>query len=165
MLFIGMGADDKGVSAFGEAHSKLVSNTVGILRRDLSRLERLPYLIGDHIVALRPSCENFVPLLGKQKLCIGCFRGALIGGNQFSRLGLVWIFSVVEPVPKALCNRFSLADVHGNNSRGCQRHPSFLYFSDSAATIVSDIDNALALLLSISNRLIGPPSFLSMQQI
>ena len=79
VLFIDVGADHKCVIAFGKALGKLYAQAVGFLRRDLSGNERLPDLIGDHIVraAASPGFVQILPL-GKQKFRIGKLCVALI---------------------------------------------------------------------------------------
>ena len=57
VLFVGVGTDDKGVVALGEALGKFIAELVGFIRRDLARLERLPDLIRDHIAGLLPAGE------------------------------------------------------------------------------------------------------------
>ena len=57
---VGVGGNDKGVSAFCETHPQLIADTVGLLRRDLARFEGLPYLIGDDIMLLAAARHVFV---------------------------------------------------------------------------------------------------------
>ena len=64
MLFVGVGTDDKGMVALGEALGKFIAEFVGFLRCDLTRLERLANLIRDHIAGLFPAGELAVLTLG-----------------------------------------------------------------------------------------------------
>ena len=57
MLFVGVGTDDKGMVALGEALGKFIAELVGFLRCDLTRLERLANLIRNHIAGLLPAGE------------------------------------------------------------------------------------------------------------
>ena len=52
MRFINMRGDDKGMILFQKAGSKFVAHAVGFLRCDLTGLEGLPHLIGNHIPRL-----------------------------------------------------------------------------------------------------------------
>ena len=57
---VGVGSNDKGVLAFGEAHPQLITDTVGLLRRDLARFEGLAYLVGDDIMLLAAARHVFI---------------------------------------------------------------------------------------------------------
>ena len=57
MLFVGVGTDDKGMVALGEALGKFIAELVGFLWRDLSRFEGLPDLIRNYIAGLLPAGE------------------------------------------------------------------------------------------------------------
>ena len=52
MLFVHMSADDKSVFPFRQRHSQIIADFVRQLRRDLSRFEGLPQMVGDHIMLL-----------------------------------------------------------------------------------------------------------------
>ena len=50
MRFVDVGADHKGMIAFGEPPGKFYAQPVGFLRCDLSGPERLAHMVGDHII-------------------------------------------------------------------------------------------------------------------
>ena len=120
VLFIGVRGNEKGVSSFQKPLGKLIAYAVCILRRDLAGLKGLSHLIGDHVALLLPADEGFVLPLGEQKLRIGGFGVALIGGDQLAALCLVWILGVVDAVGQAVGNRLALINVHGNDACGRQ---------------------------------------------
>jgi len=60
VFFVHMGTDNKGVFTFQKTHGKCVSDLVRFLWRDLSRLEGLANLIGDHIAFLFSAGEDAV---------------------------------------------------------------------------------------------------------
>ena len=117
---VGMGSHKKGVSSFQKPLGKLIAHAVRILRRDLSGLEGLAHLIGDHVVPLFPPGDGLVLPLGVKKLRVGGFWVAFIGGDQLAALRLFWILGVVDAVGQAVGNRLAVTDVHGNDA--CGRH-------------------------------------------
>ena len=64
VLAVGMSTDEKLVLAFCPAHGQLIAHLVGFFRRDLARLEGLPYLVGDDVVFLAASGGLLVLPLG-----------------------------------------------------------------------------------------------------
>ncbi len=64
MLFVGVGTDDKGMVALGEALGKFIAELIGFLRCDLARLEGLANLICNHIAGLFPDGELPVLAIG-----------------------------------------------------------------------------------------------------
>ena len=134
VLFIGVRGNEKGVSAFQKPLGKLISHAVCFLRRDLTGLKGLSHLIGDHVVPLLPAGEVFVLPLGEQKLRICGFGVALIGGDQFAALCLIWILGIVDAVSQAVGNRLALINVHGDDA--CGRHgarPPFRHNNQAAS--------------------------------
>ena len=120
VLFVGVRGNEKGVSAFKKPLGKLIAHAVRLLRCDLSGLEGLAHLIGDHVVPLLPPCDGLVLPLGVKKLRVGGFWVAFVGGDQLAALCLVWILGVVDAVGQAVGNRLAVTDVHGNDA--CGRH-------------------------------------------
>ncbi len=120
VLFVGVRGDEKGVSAFQKPLGKLIAYAVRVLRRDLTGLEGLAHLIGDHVALLLPAGEGFVLPLGEKKLRVGGFRVAFVGGDQLTALRLIWILGIVDAVSQAVGNRLAVTDVHGNDA--CGRH-------------------------------------------
>ena len=117
---VSMGSHKKGVPALEEAHGKLIAHAVCVLRRDLTGLKGLAHLIGDHVALLLPAGEGFVLPLGEQKLRVGGFRVAFVGGDQLAALRLIWILGIVDAGSQAVGNRLALINVHGNDA--CGRH-------------------------------------------
>ena len=72
MLPVCMGGNDKSIFAFGKPHRKFVAHLVGFLGGDLTGLERLPNLIGDHITFLPTTRGKFILPLGQHKFFIYC---------------------------------------------------------------------------------------------
>ena len=120
MPLVGMGSYKKGVSSFQKPLGKFIAHTVCVLRRDLTGLEGLAHLIGDHVVPLLPPGDGLVLPLGEQKLRVGGFWVAFVCGDQLAALCLVWILGVVDAVCQAVGNRLAVTDVHGNDA--CGRH-------------------------------------------
>ena len=58
VMFVNVGADDKGVFSFGQRHGKVIADLVRQLRRDFPRLEGLPQVVRDHIIVLLFSAGN-----------------------------------------------------------------------------------------------------------
>ena len=87
---------------------KFVPYAVGLLRRNLSRLKGLPYLIGDDVAFLHPSGQLPVLPLGQGKFGNGCLRLAVERGDQRAALGLIRVHAVLRPVGKALRQRLAL---------------------------------------------------------
>ena len=120
VLFIGVRGNEKGVSPFQKPLGKLIAYAVRVLRRDLTRLEGLAHLIGDHVVPLLPPGDGLVLPLGVKKLRVGGFWVAFVGGDQLAALRLFWILGIVDAVSQAVGNRLALINVHGNDA--CGRH-------------------------------------------
>ena len=114
MSAVGMCANKKSVAAFCETHGELVPYGVGFLRRDLARLERLAYLIGDYIIFLFPAGDGLVLPLGEKKLSIHNGGIAFIGADVFAVICLIGIFRIIGAVCQALGNGLALINVHGN---------------------------------------------------
>ena len=110
-----MGGDEKGVLALCPAHGRLVAHAVGLLGADLPRLERLPYLIAQHVRVplLLPARDGLVFRLAQKELRIGGHMIALIGGNELPALGFFGILPVVETAFHRLRDGFALADMVG----------------------------------------------------
>ena len=119
VLFVGVRGNEKGMSAFQKPLGKLIAYAVRVLRRDLTRLEGLAHLIGDHVVPLLPPGDGLVLPLGVKKLRVGGFRVAFVGGDQLAALRLFWILGIVDAVSQAVGNRLAVTDVHGDNTGRC----------------------------------------------
>mgnify|MGYP007134555486 CR=1 FL=1 len=61
MRLIDMRCNDESMFAFGKPHGKLITNFVCFFRRHFTGLERLPDLIGQHVMLSDlPSCDGGV---------------------------------------------------------------------------------------------------------
>lgn len=120
MRFVRMGANEKSVITLQETFRKFIADTVRFLRRNLSRLEGLPYLIRNNVVFLYPARQLPVLTLGKRKFGNHGLRLAGKRRNQLTAVGLVRVHPVFRPISQALCQRFPFVQVHGDNS--CCRH-------------------------------------------
>lgn len=113
VLAVCVGGDEKGVLTLCPAHRRFVAHhPVCIFRGDLDRLEWRADLIAQHIgiPPLFPARGSLVLGLGEQELRIGSHVVALIGGNQFAALRLVWGLPIVKPLFQGLGDGFPLAD-------------------------------------------------------
>src|SRR5699024_7223244 len=97
MVLINMGADDKSVITFRELQRKLTHNLIGFFRRDFTGSERLPEMVGNHIVcALTPSGLVKILPLGKKKFRIRNPGIALVPINEFSKIRFLRIFHIIN---------------------------------------------------------------------
>ena len=78
---VGVGSNDKSVFALQKTLGKLVADAVGFLRRNLTRLERLPHLIGDHITVLAAPGGLLVQPFREQKFFVHSQRAALVAAD------------------------------------------------------------------------------------
>ena len=103
-----VGGNDKRIFALGEAHRQFIAHLVGFLCGDFTGLERLPDLIGDHIIFLSAPGGKFVLPLGQHKFFV-CGQGAaLIAADQFSPVRLVRILRIIRAAFQAGRNRLAL---------------------------------------------------------
>ena len=127
VCLVRVGGNEKGILALCPAHRRFIADTVCLLRRDLTGLERLADLIAKHIgiPPLLPACGGLVLGLAQKKLSVGGHVVAAVGRDQLAALGLVRVLSVVKPFFQGLCDGFALADfVLLVVGRG-RRQPSF----------------------------------------
>ena len=108
MFPVRVGGNDKRILALGKAHRQFVAHLVGLLCGDLTGLERLPDLIGDHIIFLSAPCGKFVLPLGQHKFFVCGQRAALIATDQLSSVRFVRILRVVRAAFQAGRNRLAL---------------------------------------------------------
>ena len=106
-----VGGNDKCIFALGKAHCQFVAHLVGLLCGDFSGLERLPYLISDHIIFLSAPCGKFVLPLGQHKFLVCGQRAALIAVDQLSPVRFVRILRIVRAAFQAGRNRLALVFV------------------------------------------------------
>ena len=122
MRTVSMGGDDKGVFALQKPLGKLVADAVGFLRRNFSRLERLPHLIGDHITFLTTAGGLLVQPFRQQKFFIYRQRAALIAAYQLALLGLVRVLDIAGMVMQTSPDGLAFVLPHGNQPCCCQCH-------------------------------------------
>ena len=121
VLPVRVGGNDKRILAFGETHCQFVAHLVGFLGGDLSGLERLTNLIGDHIAFLPASGGKFVLAFGQHEFFIHRQRTAFVAANQFAMLSLVGILYIVCTAFQTGRNR--LAFVFVQRDQPCCGHP------------------------------------------
>ena len=114
MFPIRVSGNDKRIFALGEAHCQFVAHLVGFLGGDLTGAERLPYLIGDHIIFLPASCGKFVLPLGKHKFFVCGQRATLVAADQLSLVRFVRILRIVRAAFQAGRNRLAFVFVQRN---------------------------------------------------
>ena len=108
MFPVRMSCNNKRIFAFDEAHSQFVAHLVGFLCGDLTGFERLPNLIGDHIIFLSAPCGKFVLPLGQHEFFVCGQRAALIAADQLSPVRFVRILRIVRAAFQAGRNRLAL---------------------------------------------------------
>src|SRR5699024_8297570 len=103
---VDVGTDDEGVLALGKAPGQLHAQTVGFFRRDLTRNEGQPQVVGDPIVlAAHSAGAGGVGLLDQQELRVGHAAVTLVTGDEPAVVGLFWIFYIVDDVANRLADR------------------------------------------------------------
>ena len=127
-----VGGNDKSVFALQKPLGKLVADAVGFLRRNFSRLERLPHLIGDNITFLASSGGLLVQPFRQQKFLVYRQRAALIAADQLALLGLARVLDIAGVVVQTRPDGFSFILPHGNQPccRQCHHPP---YKKENAA--------------------------------
>ena len=111
MRLINMGRNNKSMFPLGKAHRQFVAHLVGLLCGDLSGLERLTNLIGDHIIFLSAPCGKFVLPLGQHKFFVCGQWATLVAADQLSPVRFVRILRIVRAAFQAGRNGFSLVFV------------------------------------------------------
>ena len=122
MLFVDMGADDKGMVPFGEAPRQLTAQAVGLFRRNLPWHKGLADGIGNHIVpAAPPAGPGKVLPLGEKKFRIGNAAVTLVAGNQPTIISFFGIFNIINDIADGFSGGPAYAGVQGCNPRGGDR--------------------------------------------
>ena len=127
-----VGGNDKRILAFGETHCQLIAHLVSFLCGDLSGLERLTNLIGDHIIFLSAPSHQFILAFGEHKFFIHGQGTAFVTADQFALLCLVRVLGVIRAAFQTGRNGFSLVFVQCNQSGCCHRHSPLPFFSKSS---------------------------------
>ena len=110
MGFVDVGADNKGVVSFCEAHRQLPAQAVGLFRSDFPWNEGLPYLIGQHIIRPTvPSGLGDVLPLCKKKFGVSGAAVTLVAGDKPATVRLFRIFYIVQDVIDCRPHRPALA--------------------------------------------------------
>lgn len=92
-----MRADDKGVLAFGKAPAQFITQTVSFLRGYLSRLKRLPDLVGYNVIFLLfPAAFGLVNPLSQSKFSVGNSAVALIAADELAVIRLFRVFYIIN---------------------------------------------------------------------
>lgn len=100
--------NDKRILTLGKPHGKLITDLVGFLGSDLSGLEGLPNLIGNHIAFLPATGGKFVLAFGEHKFFIHGQGTAFVTADQFALLCLVRVLGVICSAFQAGRNRLAL---------------------------------------------------------
>ena len=119
---VGVGSNDKSVFTLQKTLGKLVADAVGFLRRNFSRLEGLPHLIGDHITFLAAPGGLLVQPFRQQKFFVHGQRAALIAADQLALLGLVRVLDIAGVVVQTRPNGLAFVLPHGDQPCCCQHH-------------------------------------------
>ena len=102
MVLIYMGADDKGMVSFCEFQRQLPADLIGFFRCNFTGLKCLTEMVGDHIICTLVSAGQICILsFGQKKLCISKPGITLIAINEFSKIGFLRIFYIINNI----CNR------------------------------------------------------------
>ena len=122
MLFVDMGADDKGMVPFGEAPRQLTAQAVGIFRCNLPWNKGLTDGISNHIVlAAPPAGLGLILPLREKELCISNAAVALVAGDQPAVVGFFGILNIINDIADCFSGGPAYAGVQGCNPRGGDR--------------------------------------------
>ena len=124
--FVDVGADHKGVFAFGEAFGKFHAQPVGFLRGDLAGSERLAHMVGDHIIlAAHPPGGGDVLALCQQKFRVGSPAVAAIAGNEPAIVRFLRVFHIVDDVADGFALGAAFANMQRYDAGGGHKGTSF----------------------------------------
>ena len=117
---VDMGRNNKSILALCKPHGKLITDLVGFLGSDLSGLERLTNLVGNHIIFLPAPGHQFILAFGEHEFFIDRQGTAFVTADQFALLCLVRVLDVIRAAFQASRNGLSLILVQCNQSGCCQ---------------------------------------------
>ena len=122
-----MGTDNKGMVSLCQFQCKLPADPVRFFRYDLSRLEGLPEMVGNHVIrAPVPARQVRILSFRQKELRIGCPAVAPIAENEFSKICFLWIFHIVNDVRNRRGNIPALPHMQRHQPRGCHTsHPLY----------------------------------------
>ena len=108
---VDVGCHNEGVFALRPSYGGFIANLIGFLRCDLTGLEGLADLIGDHIVALLSAGDVLILPLGQQKFLISGFSVAFVGADELTVICLFCVLGIVRAVGKTLGDGLAFVDV------------------------------------------------------
>lgn len=114
---VDVGTDDESVFALGEAPGQLHAQPVGFFRGDLARHERLPHMIGNHII-LTPDPTGGGDVLALCQKELGVSGPAIAGkaGDEFAAVCLLWVCYIVDDVADGTAHCATFADVQRHDA-------------------------------------------------
>ena len=115
---------DKGVFALGKPQRQLIPHPVCFFRRDLTGLERLPDLVGDHVAVLLLSGRLIILPLLQHKFFIDRIGIAAKGCDCFALFCFLRILCIICPLSEALCHGTAFMLMQGNKPRCCHADAS-----------------------------------------
>lgn len=96
---IHMGADNKGMVSFCELQCQLPADLISFFWRNFAGLKCLTEMVGDHIICTLISAGQICILsFGQKKLCISKPGITLIAINEFSKIGFLRIFYIINNI-------------------------------------------------------------------
>ena len=136
-----VGADHKGMIAFGKTLGKFHTQPVSFFRGNLTGPEGLAHMIGNHIIRTAHSSGsgNVLPLCQKE-FCVRNPAVTRITGNKFAVICFLWICYIVDDVTDCPTFCAPLANMKRHDSCSCHnRRPSShkYFFAELFASIVA----------------------------
>src|SRR5574344_2791846 len=102
MCFVDVSGNKKSIFSLGKSHRQFIAHLVCFFRCNLSRLERLSYLISNNIVLLLSPGDVLILTLSKQELFISRFGITFIRADELAIIGLCRILRIVRAISKTL---------------------------------------------------------------
>lgn len=121
MGLVRVGGDDELVPSLRPSHSQLISDTVGVLRRDLPGKEGLAYLVAEYVLVrlLLPTRGGPVPAFPQEKFSVHCGRVTFISGDIFPFFRLDRILPIIDTVLYGLRHGKPRRGLAFHQPRGC----------------------------------------------
>ena len=99
MVLIHMGADNKGMVSFCELQCQLPADLISFFWRNFAGLKCLTEMVGELIISTLYSDGQICLLsFGLEKLCISKPGITLIAINEFSKIGFLRIFYIINNI-------------------------------------------------------------------